>query len=608
MGRVEIEKIDFDCYYEKGTAAFIKLDQGKVVAKTGGTVEVLFTTNATATAVAAIENGGVIKAGYTTGEPIDIANRSNDGGIPLTYVINEMAITGEESIQEIVDIAIDQVAASETDYWIDAAADSFAGGDGTELDPYLISSATQLARVAKLINVVNSEYNDKYYKLTKNINLSGKIWTPIGYESNSFAGVIDGNNKTIIGLSNYNENSSLTSMANDNNHAYGLVGVAALSKGNVIIKDLTLDSVEINITGGKGNGSVVGYLLDESGVSTKMTISNVIVESGSVISDGHSGGIIGKNYGLRAEINSCINNASVIGSNASGIINYCSNGSQTIEVNNCTNNGDVTANGSGSYSSGIANLVKMSSATISNCVNNGEIKNVHDSKITCIGGVIASGSTGLLTIYNLENTGKVSTPNLDKPVGGIIGYVSLNLIIKAGYLKNSGEIVGKTIAGGIFGQTSNGKTITIDLSNESDINRQKVDFINQGYVRVLNVGANNSVNHPYGAGAIIGYLGNNPSTFSKCNFSNSVNMDINNSATIDAPEGSHTGLIAGSVSNLGYTFIDCTYTNNGSIAALNSNIDLTTYSLSVLPSNANTYRIFGFIPSDTGTTSFTTSD
>ncbi|MBR3896452.1 MAG: hypothetical protein IKJ42_05470 [Bacteroidaceae bacterium] len=89
-------------------------------------------------------------------------------------------------------------------------------GTGTENDPYIISSAAELR---KLANDVNSgmKYKGEYFRMTKNItfnrnvldeegNLKGHpseydVWTPIGAGDNtSFNGIFDGGGFTISGL------------------------------------------------------------------------------------------------------------------------------------------------------------------------------------------------------------------------------------------------------------------------------------------------------------------------------------------------------------------------------------------------------------------------
>ena len=82
--------------------------------------------------------------------------------------------------------------------WDGSIAESFAGGTGTEDDPYLIEDGSQLAYLAQQVNSGNSGY---YYKLTNDIVLNNEVltidfelsgtpvnqWTPIGI-SNYFRG------------------------------------------------------------------------------------------------------------------------------------------------------------------------------------------------------------------------------------------------------------------------------------------------------------------------------------------------------------------------------------------------------------------------------------
>lgn len=96
--------------------------------------------------------------------------------------------------------------------WRFLAADSFAKGDGSEQNPYIIETAEELARLAEVVNNGNT-LKGKYFKLTSNIDLSAHDWEPIGNayfngenhisaESNnlSFEGVLDGGGYTVSGV------------------------------------------------------------------------------------------------------------------------------------------------------------------------------------------------------------------------------------------------------------------------------------------------------------------------------------------------------------------------------------------------------------------------
>ena len=108
--------------------------------------------------------------------------------------------------------------------------------NGTETDPYIITSAQQLAQLAIFVNSGNTAYNDKYYKLGNNISLSGYQtgtgWTPIGTATHRFAGNFDGNNKKITELY---INNPIVELA-------GLFGF--IDGGNV--KNLGIEEYEIN--------------------------------------------------------------------------------------------------------------------------------------------------------------------------------------------------------------------------------------------------------------------------------------------------------------------------------------------------------------------------
>lgn len=104
-----------------------------------------------------------------------------------------------------------KVVSKKQEVWIDYAASSFAGGNGTAKNPYQIKTAGQLAKFAVDMRKGNS-FKGKYFKLMNNVNLSGKKWiTAYCFEKSSsylstntfydnFEGVFDGANHKIIGM------------------------------------------------------------------------------------------------------------------------------------------------------------------------------------------------------------------------------------------------------------------------------------------------------------------------------------------------------------------------------------------------------------------------
>lgn len=96
-------------------------------------------------------------------------------------------------------------------------AAEFAGGEGTEEDPYQISNAAELAllheKMVEEYENLKNHYKRAHYILTADISLNDTSdfdhwetagpeysWMPIGFDTTSFSGVFDGNGYTISGL------------------------------------------------------------------------------------------------------------------------------------------------------------------------------------------------------------------------------------------------------------------------------------------------------------------------------------------------------------------------------------------------------------------------
>lgn len=156
--------------------------------------------------------------------------------------------------------------------WSSEVASSFAGGDGTEQNPYLISNALELAYLAKLVNLQSAAPEYKYYKLTDNINLGYSEWVPIGLGENEnqyFCGYLDGNGYTVSDLYISDANESYVGL-------FGLVKNSKLENISVAgtIEGIKTSSAELNV------GGIVGKSLDTDFEKCKtlyFSISNLSV-------------------------------------------------------------------------------------------------------------------------------------------------------------------------------------------------------------------------------------------------------------------------------------------------------------------------------------------
>ena len=149
------------------------------------------------------------------------------------------------------DVAVDadgnvlfsQATVSMVDDWDGVAVSDSLVGNGTEENPYLISSGADLAYFASQVNA-GTTYAGVYFKLTKSINLDNNENFMIGNsETNSFAGVFDGNSNSILGL-------YIDRTATRSGLFYDLLA------GGEINNLSTYGS----ITGGQYTGGIVGYL------------------------------------------------------------------------------------------------------------------------------------------------------------------------------------------------------------------------------------------------------------------------------------------------------------------------------------------------------------
>ncbi|MFZ5600765.1 MAG: leucine-rich repeat protein [Bacillota bacterium] len=270
------------------------------------------------------------------------------------------------------------------------AAIATPAGDGSENDPYLVSSAANLVWMS-LTNNANNGFEDKYFKQTAYIDMSGiSNFIPIGDLSNAFMGHYDGHGHKIINLTV----DVTTEMAG----LFGVIGITGEVKG------LTLENVSINIAS-NGDASAGGIAGANMG---KISGCHIKVSGGadSSISAGGTrsvfiGGIAGFNMG---SISQSSNAAEIrLLSGADGITGGIAGGDDSGSIDNCFNTGKIN-NAGGNYtilaSGGIlGRSLSTTGITASYCISTAEIS-VADSgtSISIVGGI-----QGLTNTDNIES-------------------------------------------------------------------------------------------------------------------------------------------------------------------------------------------------------------
>ena len=275
--------------------------------------------------------------------------------------------------------ATDWQAGGEYTYTVSLAAAKDPGytieGNGS----YTVTSADGLMNVAELVNGGKTDIN---ITLDKNIDLTGKDWTPIGTSfDNSYTGTFDGGGHTITGL-------TITTK----DQFVGLFGY--LNRAGTV-KNVVMEGIQITSNHGSSQaGGVVGF--------SRGTIENCSV-SGSVSGTVYVGGVVGAQWG--GSITGCSSSATVKG---------------TVDVG------------------GVAGQTN-SSATLTACYATGNVTLEIDPKKNIAGGGLVGMNAGssLLACYatgNVTSTGS-STGNVH--IGGFLGdnYTT----VTACYWKNNHE-------------------------------------------------------------------------------------------------------------------------------------------------------------------------
>ena len=219
--------------------------------------------------------------------------------------------------------ATDWQAGGEYTYTVSLAAAKDLGYTIESNGSYTVTSADGLMNVAKLVNGGKTDIN---ITLDKNIDLTGKDWTPIGTDyDNSYKGTFDGGGHTITGLT-FTTNDEYAGL-------FGWLNRAGTVK-NVVMEGVQITSHQIY---GGSIGGVVG--------SGWGTIENCSV-SGSVSGTVYVGGVVGVQIG--GSITGCSSSATVKGTvdvggvagqtNSSATLTACyATGNVTIEINPAKN-------------------------------------------------------------------------------------------------------------------------------------------------------------------------------------------------------------------------------------------------------------------------------
>lgn len=369
----------------------------------------------------------------------------------------------------------------------------FAGGSGTEEDPWQIATTEQLLALSATVNDGSaSGYPGQYFVLTADIDLKDTAWQPIGHMdladmsnySCMFFGTFDGQGHKI-------SNVTFTS-------DYPVCGVGVIGMNVGEVRNLTVENVTIACTDtfSMAIGGVVGYNMG--------SIHNVTLTGSNEISGVNcTGGICGGNTGSVTNCDVTGATIHVLGDNdfSSGRIiqedvaecgGLVIGGSFGGVIDSCTAQGSVIAEGIEPVGlGGVAGCLEMMDS-VTNCTADARI-------ITFQGGHAIGGLCGFSGTHSngrivAETEGTVTTQYpgiiancavtvmMDVPgathVGGLVGtglyYYGEETAFKISNCVVNGEITGAITPGAVAGRAVNSviesckADVTLDGENLTD--------------------------------------------------------------------------------------------------------------------------------------------
>ncbi|WP_349911766.1 fimbrillin family protein [Alistipes shahii] len=273
--------------------------------------------------------------------------------------------------------ATDWQAGGEYTYTVSLAAAKDPGYTIESDGSYTVTSADGLMNVAELVNGGKTDIN---ITLDKNIDLTGKDWTPIGTSfKNSYTGTFDGGGHTITGL---------TVTTNDKYAGlFGYIGNAGTVK-NVVMEGVLITSNN----GSSQTGGVAGF--------SRGTIENCSV-SGSVSGTVYVGGVVGAQWG--GSITGCSSSATVKGMVDVGGVAGQTNSNATMTACYATGNVIIEINPKKNIAGG--SLVGMNAgSSLLACYATGNVTSTGSStgKVH-IGGFLGNNYTTVTACYWKNN-------------------------------------------------------------------------------------------------------------------------------------------------------------------------------------------------------------
>ena len=360
----------------------------------------------------------------------------------------------------------------------DGKTEALADASGTEDDPYIIANTAQFMYFYEKMAATATA--GQVFKMTGNVYWNAQNKTTYKVSSQNFAGILDGNGKTI-----YN--------AYIGGDVYSSKSVFGTVTGT--IKNVTFDGVEIGVINSYATGvclTLDGGLIDNVHVKnakiTGQDVAGIVwtMNDGAIVSNcsfegefghrtvanqtrtGSVGGIASRlSDNTACTIRNCTVRATIAESQQErivtfgGIVSTSSGNSAAIKsltVENCESHCDFTATGANAKVGGvIGSVYRTAGVSLKNCTNYGALAGTGAT-----GGMVGSaswpswGSGGGITLQGCLNRGTIDSTGDN--AGGLVGsYDTTKANLQISECANYADVAGANNVGGLVGKNDNGK-------------------------------------------------------------------------------------------------------------------------------------------------------
>ena len=300
----------------------------------------------------------------------------------------------------------------------------FAGGSGTEGDPYLIATEEQLRDFAASLTS-KIDYTGKYVALANDISVSSAAWTPIGGSQYLFNGTFDGHGYTINGLTLGAEDKPF---ALDNENLY--IGLFGILGAKAVVKNVNLTNVAFYTTyaataylggiagitqGSTTSGDYTGAIIDACSVSGILYLNNTKGNHfvGGLVGMQYKGATINSRVSIRAtgivDGGDLAEVGGLAGLNNRGLIANCWTDNELLYASGNRENGNEGM-------AVVSNLVACNAGALVNCYASGDLTT---REFSTYAGMVSGWVTGIgksyACWYDLGST-MINGANTDNPV------------------------------------------------------------------------------------------------------------------------------------------------------------------------------------------------